>query len=352
MNEFASLLSKLESEKWSGEVEVNSTEGSAFILIHQGYFLWAHRSLDRSIERFSRIGWIDLPPDAVLKSSRTWEELVRALVRSNQAEYHRLVRYLKTERLEIFYRIFFWSNVEIKTRSFAFELPDPVEFGFYTRKRIASQIKEAEKRIQEWPRFQQLIGSSKRIFLRQIEVPASEKKDGDAIDQALGDDEVSEILLGGQSYTPEEMELIRLCDGTHNVQDLIRISSFGEFLTIRRLIHLWDLGAIAPKDEEATVYRKAKAKSVWSLKATLYAAFLLALITTACFVGVRLQIKATPSFASSTALQQKLEIFRRQEGRYPLNLQELSVEEPLDPVYLEQFQYKLVHPLHYELVVK
>jgi hypothetical protein len=84
----------------------------------------------------------------------------------------------------------------------------------------------------------------------------------------------------------------------------------------------------------------------------LYAAFLLALITTACFVGVRLQIKATPSFASSTALQQKLEIFRRQEGRYPLNLQELSVEEPLDPVYLEQFQYKLVHPLHYELVVK
>jgi hypothetical protein len=352
MNEFASLLSKLESEKWSGEVEVTSTEGSAVILIHQGYFLWAHRSLDRSIERFSRIGWIELPPDGVLKSSRTWEELVRALVRSNQAEYHRLVRYLKTERLEIFYRIFFWSNVEIKTRSFLFELPDPVEFGFYTRKRIANQIKEAEKRIQEWPRFQKLIGSSKRIFLRQIEVPTSEEKSADAIDQALGEDEVSEVLLGGQSYTPEEMELIRLCDGTHNVQDLIRISSFGEFLTIRRVIHLWDLGAIAPKDEEATVYRRAKSKSVWSLKAALFAAFFLALITSACFVGVRLQMKATPLFAPPTALQQRLEIFRRHEGRYPLNLQELSVEHPLDSVYLNQFQYKLLHPLHYELVVK
>ncbi len=352
MNDFAAVLSKLESEKWSGEVEVTSTEGSALILIHQGHFLWAHRSIDRSIERFSRIGWIELPPDEVLRSSRTWEELVRALVRSNQPEYHRLVRYLKTERLEIFYRIFFWSNVEIKTRPFTFELPDPVEFGFYTRKRISSQIKEAEKRIQEWPRFQQLIGSSKRIFLRQIEVPAPEKEDGDAIDQALGEDENSEILLGGQAYTPEELELIRLCDGTHNVQDLIRISSFGEFLTIRRLIHLWDLGAIAPKDEEATVYRKAKAKRVWSLKAAVHAFFLFLLITAGCFFGVQLQTKATPSFASSTALQQRLEIFRRKEGRYPLNLQELSVERPLDPTYLRQFQYKLIHPLHYELVVK
>jgi len=351
MKELTGLFLKLEKEQWSGEVEVNSTEGSAFILIHKGQFIWAHRSLDRSIERLERLSWLDLPPEEVLRSAKTWEELVQALIRSNQPQYHRLVRYLKSERQEIFYRTFFWSNVEMIPRAFEFQLPDPVEFGFYTKRKLSSQVREAEKRLLEWPSFQQLIGSSKRIFVRQTDLDLSPKSEADEIDKALGSTN-PEVVIGAQSFSLEELEILRLCDGTHNVQDLIRLTGIGEFLTIRRVIELWDRGVIAPKDDESTIHRRVKAKSEWTLKAALSSALLLVLLCSLNSAVDRLQKRSSSGYVSSTAVQQRLELFRRKEGRYPLNLQELSVERPIDPLYLNQFEYKLLNPFKYQLMVR
>ena len=352
MKDLIALLTKMETEKWSGEIEVNSTEGSAFVVLHEGMFLWAHRSIDRSIERFSKITWIDMPPHDVLKLCKTWEELVQALIRSNQQSYHRLVRFLKTERLEIFFRIFFWSNIEIVPRAYVFELPDQVEFGFYTKRKISTQIKEAQRRIQEWPTFQNLIGSSRRIFIRQIELPQSEPSAKDAIDKALSDDENSQIQIGAQTFSPEEIEIIRACDGTNNVQDLIRKCGVGEFLTIRRIIALWERQIIGPKDEESSQHRRIKTHNQWTWKSALSALLLIISGTGLSLAGSQLRERASRSYASPVALQQSLEIFRKREGRYPLNLQELSVDTSLDNLYLKQFQYKLLHPLHYELMVR
>ncbi len=351
MSSLSELLQKLETECWSGEVSVSAAEGNAAILLREGQFIWSHRPLHRMIERLSKVEWIKLPPEEVLKNCRNWEDLVRMILHANPESHARIVRLLKTERLELFFRLFFWSNMELTPRKFHVDLPDPAELGFYSPRKISTLLKEAQKRMEEFPQMQKALGSSKRIFVPLIEVPSIDMSNPDAIDQAFLDqkDDISEVL----PYSPEEIELLRLCDGTHSVQDIVRLSLDGEFLILRRLMNLWEKGAVAPKDDAKPIKNRSTqvrdSFGAQELFLTAGLGIILCLIFGASKQIDTSHLRRSPSFAP---LAWSLERYRSSQGRYPLTLSEMNQVFGFQDAYLDQFDYRLPHPEAYELMIK
>jgi hypothetical protein len=345
MNSLLQFFEKVQRDRWSGEVTVASSQGNAIVLVSQGDLVWCHRPLERAIERFSKITWIQMPPPAVAQSIKSWEEFIQMLQNLNQDKPDRLIRFLKTDRLELFFRLFFWSNVEMTPRAFEVEPPDPVTLGFYKLKSMATLLKEARRRLEEWPEIQAQIGNGKRVFKCIVDLPEDDSLAHDAIDQVLAEqDLVSQSL---SPHTLEELEILRLCDGTLSVQDVIRQTTDGEFLTLRRIIHLWQKGALAPKDSQATALRPKPAMSrvTWTQD---FRSLALQLVVIATLLGVGSMMHSPPPH-STRELQQFLELYRASEQRYPLTLQELMNRYPEAKNSVGQTTYRLLHPTRYEL---
>jgi len=344
------LLTKLEKEQWSGEIAITSSQGNATILLREGQFIWAHRPLDRAIERLSKFSWLKLPPETVLRNCKTWEDFVRMLLHSNPDSYSQLVRFLKTDRLELFFRLFFWSNVELGQRPFAVALPDPVELNFYSTRKLSTLLKEANRRLHEWPQIQESIGSSKRIFICQIDLPPENDIPRDAIDQAFleKEDTISAVL----PFTLEEIELLRLCDGTRTIQDLVKESMDGEFLTLRRLLNLWEKNAVTPKDDQNFKSSRVSKPNPLKLMDIGMLCVLSPFLGLVFYGMMMLDQEWGRAPVSSVPVQIELEAFKSRHGRYPLTLSELKDGSlPVDDV-MNRFDYKLLHPLQYQLVVK
>jgi hypothetical protein len=348
------FFNRLVVEKWSGEIDVTSSQGHATLLIKEGSLIWAHRPLDRAIERIEKLHWIKLPPSEVLGSIRSWEGIVKEILRLNSDQYPRLTKYLKTDRLELFFRIFFWTNVELNPRTFSFDGPDPVEFGFYSPKRLDILIKEAQHRLKEWPTIQDKMGSSKRVFISRVDIPESQLEELDIVDQSLMQFEGRKTHASAISKFPfseEEMELLRDCNGRNTVEDLIRKSADGEFLTLRRLLALWKKSAIAPKDAVELSSRKTKffRFSIVEMGALLWTmAMTLGLLWAYSWCAPQ---KPIPQ-SIPASVSQAIEIFHELNGHYPLSLLEIHDIRPLKPEEIQSFVYTLHHPQAYELKLK
>jgi len=355
MNNLFELFKKFEKEAWSGEIQVTATEGNAFIVLEKGRFVYAYRPLDRSIERLRQIPWIDVPPDNVLKSVKGWEELVGILLSENKTKHSRLIRYLKTDRYEIFFRLFFWTNIDlIPLPDDGFSERDP-QLSFYSVKDLDKLLLEAETRLREWPAIQSRIQSSHRVFVNQNpgNLPQPNVSNKDAIDEALETyDESAQLEVSGHpAFTDEQIELLRLCDGRNNVQDLIRLSYVGEFLTLRRLIDLWEKGAVAPRDAEAA--RNFTALR-WGMKwKDFKALFILSFAISAIlyFHHIFLQPPAPEARVVQTVTS-ALEIYRGLEGRYPVALEELAQKGILTGEHLDRYDYRLLSLERYEISTK
>lgn len=350
------FFERLDREKWSGEVHITSSQGHAYLLFKEGQLIWSHRPLDRAIERMRKIEWLHLPPEEILASTKSWESLVRDLISTNQDQYSRLIRFFKTERVEIFFRVFFWSNVELIPRTFEVTLPDPVTFGFYRPRKLSLLLEEAKHRLKEWPVIQERMGSSKRVFVSSITLPELDARQIDEIDRALmnADEGASpQAALKGLPYSPEEIELLRLCDGTANVQEIIKASLDGEYLVLRRLMNLWNKGAIRPKDEEHSEQRhiapvtSTLSNHRWydSIWVALWIAVLS--LTLSILQGLSPSVVVVP-----TSLTQAIEVFRFKHGHYPLSLEELAAEPSLRELPIQAFHYALLRSDEYEITLK
>lgn len=358
MSTMFQFYERLEKENWSGEVEVTSSQGNAIILIREGKLLYAHRPLQRAIERFEAIHWIQLPPPEALGGTKTWEEFIVRLTKVNQDKYQRLSRYLKTDRLELFFRTFFWENIELFPRPYEVPPLDPLHFSFYTPRNLSKLIKESQHRIAEWPLIQKKVGSSKRVFITLISLPSTtpteKPAEVDAVDEALIDfggefpDNFEESRL---PYPPEQIELIKLCDGRNTVEDVIRLSQDGEYLTLRRLIDLWENGVIYPRDLQDQVFNKKTPQLFkWSQIPNL---IFLSGVMGLLFAGFSyLSPPPSGSAVVSQSVVQSIEIYRHQNGRYPITLLELVKEGRITPQSFQQHDYKLVNPFEYELRIK
>lgn len=347
MSSLFEVLKQFEADRWSGEISVTSSQGNAELLISEGALLWAHRPLDRAVERLSKFSWIQLPPDESLRGIRTWEEFVRILLRTNHDSYQQLVRLLKTDRLELFFRIFFWTNIELTPRAFPVSPPDQADLGFYSPKSLGTLLKEAKRRTDEWPRIQKQIGSSKRIFVCTVEIPTENNAPLDAIDEAfLGKSTASARAL---PYSYEEIEILKASDGTNSVQDIVRLSPDGEFLTLRRILRLWERGALAPKDDDSQVIHPQIVLRRIGMKDGARALLLLVVFLIAAGLTDRLLHPPVMQSEDAHTIQQSLELYRLKYKRYPLTLNELSTFIPLPEGAHFGFSYSLIHPTEYEL---
>lgn len=356
MKSLVDLFKKLEAEEWSGEVLVTSVEGNATLVIKSGKLLFAHRPIDRALERLERISWVEAPPSSVVLNCKDWQEFVSATISANEKNYERIVEYLKRDRLELFYRIFFWTNVEVVPRAYSVELADMPELHFYDPRGLDRLVREALSRQEEWPGIQRRLGSGKRVFIvnsknESLDEPSSEL---DEIDLVLKDFESkhrassSSVPFSGSS---EDAELLKLCNGRNTVQDIVRLSEEGEFLTLKRILRLWEQGSILPKEEDSAmissqaqnskqIAKEAKAVSFWG--------FILLLALGLNYLSSA-RYQAEPF--SQHNLESALEVYRGLSGRYPLTLNELD-QAGLGAWSSPQIHYTFIGSSEYRLELK
>jgi len=351
MRSLFEFFKQLEIEAWSGEVQVTSSQGNALILLSKGQLVWAHRPIDRAVERLHRMNWVKLPPREVLKDISQWDELVRILLQKNSGRYQAIVRYLTIERLEVFYRVFFWSNVEVFPHSREVFAPSEAELGFYQLRPLTPLLKEAKARLEEWPEIQRRIGSSKRIFLCQVELPEEPKSKPDAVETAL-EEGPGAGLPANSPFSEEQLQLLRQCNGRNTVHDIVQRSPDGEFLVLRRLAQLWEKGFIAPKDDDGVV------RVIYSNVPLISIKDFIGMIVVVCasvfLLGAFHFLIPRQSVAKSIPqnLMQALDIYRRIHDRYPLTLRELEEEGFISQEASKDYYYKLTNPRKYKLLVK
>lgn len=349
MNSLYDFFTKVEHSRWSGEVQVMASEGKATVIIQEGQFLYAYRPFDRALERLQKWEDFNTPPEEVLESCRSWEDFVKAINLANSKNLDTLVKHLKTERLELFFRIFFWSNIELLPNSADIKLENSPELSFYTPKRLSNLLQEAQTREEEWPRIQERIKSSKRVFMSTI--PLSETSETgssrDPIDEALAGAELEDP----PNYSLEEMEIIRLCNGRNRIQDIVHQSIDGEFLVLRRIIDLWDRGVILPKDEEASVKHTTDQRPALS-RHDFKVAFLSLLFLGAIYAFYATQSPPTPTQqAGIYELNEALEVYWAENARYPATLGELESLGTLSSFELieTRYRYSLINNRRYRL---
>gem|GEM_PF-4110825 len=356
MKDLLDFFNKLEQDQWSGEVQVTASEGHAFIIIYRGKFLYAYRPFDRALERIENLGWAQIPPQEAVQSLNTWDVFLNTILNLNQENYDRLIRYFKTDRFELFFRIFFWTNIELFPRNFDIELTQHPEFNIYSPKDLKKLVREAQTRTKEWPKIQNRIGSSKRIFISNVPLAESSARavfNRDAIDKAILEfEEQSGAKTTSQEvgiYSEEQLDLLRLCDGRNSVQDIIRLSPDGEFLVLRRLIELWDRGLIIPKDDYSKVEAKTSDKGSHSFRSLS----LLTAVMAGLFYLIHFSSVSQPkqSYVPSY-LTQALELYRNVEGRYPVTLSELQQIGVLKNEDLNLYDYELINLKLYSLHLK
>jgi hypothetical protein len=347
------LFERLRRESFSGEVEVTSSQGHAIILLKEGKFVWAHRTIDRAFERFQKVSWLQMPSAAQVASGRSWGDFVVALLEANPDSYNRIVRLLKMDRLEVFFRIFFWSNLEMIQRTVdVHTLLVPPELSFYSVREFEPLLIEARKRVADWPDMKIRMGSSRRIFMSQVE-PSSLKIDYDAaVDEpSIAPASPDNGQLPQVPFSSEEIEMLRHCDGRNTVQDLVRTLPEGEFLIVRRLLDLWRKGAVRPKDdEESVVSIHARADDI-SPRDIIGASAVAFLVSLGFLLAGHIFI-APPPAAVPHEIQQALVIYRRTEGHYPATLTEIPSRVFLTRNTLKKFDYTLADPMHFDVKPK
>jgi len=356
MKELFEYLGKLEAESWSGEVQVTSSEGHAFLFLNHGKFVYAYRPLDRAAEKLENSGLFQLPPVTVVQNTKTWGDFIMLLLQLNSENSDILLQHLKSDRFELFFRIFFWTNVELFPRPFDARPEDYPELNFYKPKDIGSLLKEAKTRMQEWPKIQARVGSSKRIFISNIPLKDTGTvglSKSDAIERAIL--EMEQLGSGFSStreigpYAAEEMQIIHLCNGRNSLQDLIRQSLDGEFLTLRRILEMWDRGLIRPKDGEASTMTKEAKPKEQSRKDFKLSVFLSSL--SLVFFGLAFLTQSLPqSDGTEISLRQALDKYRAAFATYPVSLKDLENSGIMELPRRTQFDYEFLNFKSYKLI--
>ncbi len=337
MKQILDFFEQARRDLWSGRVILISTQGSASIEVSEGQVIYAHRAIDRSLQRWKRYPWLNVQmPDSWMPGS--WPELMLELLKTNPDQQLRLQKLFLVDRREVFLRCFFWSNIEIRKQDDRVFLPDPDQLPFYTPMELGELIEEAKRRLQAWPALKSQMGSSKRVFVSSIQ----NSNLPDLIEESLSEAKVQGNPL---PFSVDELELLRLCDGHHSVLDLVQMLPYGEYLTIEMILSLQERGALRSKE------RLAEEGSVVHTLALSVNDVLNAVVTTlsALVLTIGLHFVFSQKITApcdSRAVQQALEIYRSRFQYYPLTLNELpkSLAIPAD-----LFSYSLMNPVTYEL---
>lgn len=343
------FFEELAEQKWSGLVEARASEGLAYICLRKGRFLYAYRPLDRSVERLEKLSSIKLPPLNAISPHEDWIDFIEVCLKLNPDQTQRLMRYFEIDRFEVFFRIFFWTNLELVPQTQVSNELEASKVSYFHPAKIDSLLKEAQHRDQEWQSIQKRIESSKRIFILSPKTSNEQFATPDIIDVAL------QSKPNETSFSPEEeMErgILRLCNGKNSVEDMIRSSYQGEFLVLRQLIELWDRGLIEPLDKRT---RSVEA----SFRPTKYLRDTLIVLSALIVVGAMLNlflffnpVHRKAHVEVPNELSQTLELYRAEFGRYPTQLRELSEAKHFFLPGGQSWPYRWESPTQYRWRVK
>lgn len=320
MKKIFRFFEELAEQKWSGFIEARASEGLAYICLRKGRFLYAYRPLDRSIERLEKISSMKLPPLNAISPNEGWSDFIEICLKLNPDQTQKLMRYFEIDRFEVFFRIFFWTNLELVPQAQEPNESEDSEISYFHPTKIESLLKEAQHRDQEWQSIQRRIESSKRIFVLNSKISNEQFAAPDIIDLALQSDS-SEA-----SFSPEEemeRDLLQLCNGKNSVEDLIRNSYQGEFLVLRQLVDLWNRGLIEPIDQRARSGQSSLRPAKYFRDALIVSSVLI--VFGAILNLVTLYHPLHRKFYQiPNELSQTLELYRAEFDRYPTQLRELN----------------------------
>ena len=354
MNTLLNYFQELANKNWSGEIDVMASQGNATILMRDGEFILAYRPIGRSFEKFQKIEWLKTPPQNELEKLDNWMVFIEVLLEGNEDKSIQLANFLKIDRMELFYRMFLWSNIEIASREFKVGPLGSTKLSFYTPKNLNSMLDEAKRRLDNWPQFQERLDSSNRIFVSKINFGPKLVQELESMDTESFRSEDSTEFEGRHPiptlpYTLEEIELLRECDGRNTVQDLIRRSEHGEYQTIKRLISLWNKKAISPKDEEDAYAESTPLAAKLSVKDVGILIFMIMLISSFFVLTDILNPHSAAHHRAAVTVTRGLESFRTSEGTYPLTLNVLVRRGLISKIDITNLEYSLIHASRYKL---
>lgn len=344
MKKLFNFFEELAEQKWSGLIEARATEGLAYICLRNGRFLYAYRPIDRSIERLEKLSSITLPPLNAISSHHEWIAFIEICLKLNPNETQRLMRYFEVDRFEVFFRIFFWTNLELVPQAQKSNESEDSKISYFHSTKIESLLKEARQRDREWHSIQERIGSSKRIFVLSSKNSNDQVAAPDIIDLAL------QSKSDETSFSPEEemeSELLRLCNGKNTVEDLIRSSYQGEFLVLRQLVELWDRGLIQPLDQRARKEERSLRPMRYLHDAMIALSVLIVFGAMLHLFSIYNPLYREASHQIPSELSQTLELYRSEFGQYPTQLREFNETRNFFLLRGQSFPYQWESPSRY-----
>jgi len=177
--------------------------------------------------------------EALRIQRRTLQRLGHVLVEHRLISVDDLVDGLRTQALQIVYRLFRW-----RTGAFRFRTAEHLEYDERHFTPIAAEtiLMEGARMVDEWPIVERRVRSEHMVFRR---TPAGDALCG-GIDAILDRDVAAEPAPldaparrgADRPASAEEREILALVDGTRTVTEICDRSSLGEFDTWRALADL------------------------------------------------------------------------------------------------------------------
>jgi len=360
MKKLHDFFTDLFQKEWTGEVDIFSSQAHATLAIKKGRLVFAYRPFTRAFERIAAFPSIQLPPSEIISNVQTWQDFIRSVIRENKLKESLTKLFLDLDQKELFFRIFLWSNVELSFREVNVSIPQSLDFDFLNPCPLNSLLSEATKRLSEWPKIKEQMGSSHRIFTSHIIITpdaSSEMFVGDKIEESFST--ASSVAIESvrsqttnlkEDLSLEELAILPLCNGQNTLYEIVHLSPYGEYLTLQAILSLWKKKAVSPRGGEEKENLFSWTRIQWAdLKLTFLSFLLISLIF--IFNGIAdvfFQTKLLPQ----ERVTQSLEIYRAAEGVYPLTLRVLVRENLITQTEAETFDYFLLHPTRYHLSSK
>jgi Domain of unknown function (DUF4388) len=274
----ADIFQLIGLQRKTGVLTLRSSEDVVTISFLDGRVVAAD-SLNKRLE--DRLGQVILKTgmvgqdelDAALRTQmETLERLGHILLRNAVLSRDQLRRALEQQILQIIYRVFRWNDGDYH---FSQETSIDYDVELVTPMGAESILMEGARMLDEWPIIEKAIPDRQAVLvattpLERIEIAVEPELDGlEELDLEPPEPRSAPPLSNRIRMSPLEATVFRLLDGARSVEEVIRLSPYGEFETCKSLYTLLTRGLLryATSHELASAQRDVASPSTLHLPA-------------------------------------------------------------------------------------
>jgi len=301
------LLDLISKEQKSGVLSISGKAEKAQIAFDNGMVVMAGSDLKRMDDllghRLIKGGLINQSKldEALGIQKNTLQVLGKILIDKGYIDKEVLRKSLLLQVQEAVYRILDWAegNYDFEDREVTYDKT------LYTPLSTEYLLVEGQRVVSEWPKVRKAIPSTDIVFTVK-----SKSKDDDIV--SVEED---------QGLLPEQEQVLKLLNGSRNVQDIVDISRLGEFEATKALSELLGRGLIEPRAEEAKAAPEIKPRDIKGIAMSMVSFALIAVI-----------IVFILSYFTLTSKK-----FLDKGGKQAISI-EHSLKEPLGQIQLERIR--------------